>query len=106
MKGGIDLLMLSSSSIFSILAISFAEKNIIHQHMDLKIPYSAFIEDQSIVFEGYVEGGHSFVVRNKNNDIIGVCMNNDTKKRLKQRPSTSIFAIFGTYHRFLKSQTE
>lgn len=86
------------------LACSFAEKNIIHRYMTLKIPYSAFVEDQNIAWDGYVNGGHSFIIRDRDNDIVGVALNNDTNNKLKERPTTSIFADFSAYHRYLKTQ--
>ena len=72
--------------------------------MTLKIPYSAFVEDQNIAWDGYVEGGHSFVIKDLDDDIVGVALNNDTNNQLKARPPTSIFADFSAYHGYLKTQ--
>lgn len=86
------------------LACSFAEKNIIHRYMTLKIPYSAFVEDQNINWDRYVSGGHSFIIKDRDGNIVGVALNNDQDNELEARPSTSIFIDFSTYHGFLKTQ--
>lgn len=72
--------------------------------MTLKIPYSAFVEDQNIAWDGYVSGGHSFVIKDRDGNMVGVALNNDQANKLKERPPTSIFARFSVYHSFLKSQ--
>lgn len=74
---------------FRIIANAFTERNVIYKYMKSKIPYSEFYDEISCTFQTFVEQGKSFVIKNKNDCIVGACLNKDLSLTLGKSPTAA-----------------
>lgn len=61
----------------------------IYKYMKSKISYSEFYGEISYTFKTFVEEGSSFVVKNRDDRIVGVCLNKDLRLSLGKPPSAA-----------------
>lgn len=81
------------------MADAFTERNLIYKYMKSKISYSEFYREIAFTFKKFVEEGNSFVVKNNDGCIVGVCLNKNLRLTLEKPPTAApIWKVVSAYY--------